>query len=546
MKQSRLRVLAGIVICCAIIALAVMPLFHPGLFPTIDNISVVRLEAMANEITSGQLPVRHVEALGREHGYMLFGYYAPFPFYVGAILHLIGINLVGALKRSFLLAILTGAAGIFGLSYQFFGALGAVISLAVYVFSPFLGYDVFWRGGLGEVWAMGFIPWVLLFSFRAIQKVNWRDIVLGAIAVGGLLLSHNLTAYMGAGFVAVWVLSWLVYYKRGIVAALSVVGAGVGLSAFFWASAFMTRNLVWVSYLQADRRQIFESLMQGNAREIFFPTFIPMITNWTAILLPLVAWWIVKNRVRDADTQRAISVMGILFAVSLFFVSGLSRVVWDALFPVMYIFQYPWRFLTMLTIFGATISGGIVLISKKKQMFIVLLLSSVVVWVNFANFRPYSYEFIDKYVPQDPCGTSWGFEYLPTTVTTCIKVPWEKPYRIVSGDAQVTTFAHKPRELIVHTLSQRESVVQLAFYYYPGWQLYVDEKVAPITYDNEHGLVEFSVSPGEHTVRAILEESVVEQWSTRVSIVTVFIIILVSCFVGIKYFHKRTHSPKKV
>ncbi|MCL4200180.1 hypothetical protein KJZ67_02460 [Patescibacteria group bacterium] len=501
---------------------------------------------MVNEIKTGQFPVRYVEALGREHGYMLFGYYAPLPFYVGTIFHLIGINLVGALKRSFLLAILTGAAGVFSLSYQFFGALGAVVSAVVYVFSPFLGYDVFWRGGLGEVWAMGFMPWVLLFSYRAIRNAHWREVGAGAVALCGLLLSHNLTAYMGAGFLMVWTLSWLVHYKKGIVAVLFLGIGGFGLSAFFWVPAFVTRSLVWVSYLQADRRQIFESLLRGNPQEILFPTFIPMVTNWTAIVIPLVAWWIVRRRIDIADTRKAVSVMGMLFLVSLFLVSGLSRPVWDMLFPVFYIFQYPWRFLTMMTVLGATISGGMVLMSKKKQLLSVLLLSVIIVWVNFANFRPFTYEFIDKYVPRDPCGTSWDFEYLPISVHTCLKVPWEKPYRIVSGDMQVSSFTSKPRTLSLNALVSRESVMQLAYYSYPGWRSRIDGKDVPIFDANDHGLIEFVVSPGEHIIQATLEESPIERWSTKISLVTALALFLLLVWGLVKLAGKRTVVHKKV
>lgn len=546
MKQSSTIFIIGFFICCAVIALAVAPLFHPGLFPTIDNISVVRLEAMANELKTGQFPVRHVAALGREHGYMLFGYYAPLPFYVGAILHLVGINLVGALKRSFLLAILTGAAGIFGLSYQFFGILGAVISVVMYVFSPFLGYDVFWRGGLGEVWAMGFMSWVLLFSYRTIRSANRRDVILSAIALCGLLLSHNLTAYMGAGFIAVWMIAWLMYYKKGIIPAVSLGVMGLGLSAFFWAPAFITRSLVWVSYLQADRSQIFDGLLQGNIREIFFPTFIPMITNWTAIILPLAAWWIVYKRVQSADTRRAVVITGILFAVSLFFVSGLSRPVWDMFFPVFYIFQYPWRFFTMMTIFGAILSGGLVFITKKRQMVIVFLLSFIVIWTNFANFRPHTYEFVDKYVPQDPCGTSWGFEYLPTWVSTCLKSPWGKPYRVVSGDAQISVLAEAPRSISLRTEGNRESTVQIAFYHYPGWQVQIDGRPVRVSHDNEFGLIEFVLPPGEHTVLASLHETPVERWSTEISAVTAAVIIFVWFWGNARRKPKRADARKKV
>lgn len=200
----------------------------------------------------------------------------------------------------------------------------------------------------------------------------------------------------------------------------------------------------------------------------------------------------------------------------------------------------------MMTVFGAVISGGMVLMSRKKQMLSVLLLSGIVVWVNFANFRPFTYEFIDKYVPRDPCGTSWDFEYLPVSVRTCLKVPWEKPYRIASGDIEVSSFTGKPRALSLSARASRESVMQLAYYAYPGWRLRIDGKDASISDDNEHGLIEFAVSPGEHIVQATLEESPIERWSTRVSLVTALILFLSLVWGLVKFASTRTAVHKKV
>lgn len=546
MKRSKtLFIVAGIV-CCVVAALAVMPLFHPGLFPTIDNISVIRLEAMADELLSGQFPVRYVSRLAREHGYSLFGYYGPLPFYTGALMHLVGVNLVGALKRSYLLAILMGAGGVFGLSYEFFGVFGAIISFAAYAFSPFVGYDVYWRGGLGEVWAMGFVPWILWYSYRAIRDASRRDAMLAAVSLAGLMLSHNLTAYMGVVFVALWMTAWIFRYKKGIPEALSVGVVGLGLSAFFWLPAFATRGLVWVSYLQADRRQIFESLLQGNLKEIFFPTFIPMITNWTAIILPFIAWWIVHKRTEGGAFRYAALVLGALFAFALFFMSGLSHWVWDVFYPVLYIFQFPWRFLTMMTIFGSVLTGGLVYAVKRRRLVLVLVAVFIIVWANFPNYRPRSYEFIDKYVPQDPCGTSWGFEYLPVWVKTCLKTPWQQPYRITSGDITVMSAEKKPYQITLEVEAIRESMVQIGQYAYPGWQATIDGVATPIIRDNEYGLIEVPVAPGKHAVSVVLRDTPVEKGSMAISIVAAGMIAVVAVREIYLMRRNRAHRQKKV
>ena len=96
MKRNAFTLVFSFFVFGIILFISVKPLLHPGLFPTIDNISVVRLQAMADEMRMNRFPLRHVAQLGKGHGYMLYGYYAPLPFYVGAAMNIAGNNLVGA------------------------------------------------------------------------------------------------------------------------------------------------------------------------------------------------------------------------------------------------------------------------------------------------------------------------------------------------------------------------------------------------------------------------------------------------------------------
>ncbi len=545
MKRWNMHTIISIVVSLVVLIIVTRPLFHPGLFPTIDNISVVRLEAMAHELANRQFPVRYVSELGRGHGYALFGYYAPLPFYTGAALHLTGTNLVGALKRSYLLAIVLGSVGIFGLSYELFGVAAAGVSVIAYALSPFLGYDVYWRGGIGEVWAMGFVSWALWFLFRAVRDSSRRDAMFAAVFIAGLMMSHNLTAYMGILFLGIWSLSWIYTYKKGLFEAAGAGIVGLGLSAFFWFPAFMTRTMIWVSYLQADRSKLFEGLLHGSIREIFVPTFIPMIINWTAIIIPIAAWLVLWKKGSSTTIRFGAGIVGILFATALFFMTPFSRSVWDMFFPVLYIFQFPWRFLTMMTIFGSVLTGGLVYVMPNRRWVMVVLMLGVFVYANLANFRPLSYEFVDKYRPQDPCGTSWGFEYLPVWVKTCLKTPWDAPYRVMSGDALVTVTMNVPRMISFTIEARRQTVMEIGQYAYSGWRVLIDGKETVISRDNEFGLIEVVVPEGTHTVQAIQRNTPVEQWSNVISGGSATIVVGASIY-GIFARRKRRVLKKLV
>ncbi len=500
-----------------VIGLAAVPLFHAGLFPTIDNISVVRLESMAKELGRGQFPVRYASDLARGHGYMLFNYYAPLPFYSGALIRLARVNLVGALKRTYLAAFVLGGMGIFALSAEFFGPLGGAVSSAFYAFSPFIGYDIYWRGGLGEAWAMSLTPWVLWCMYRGIRRQSPGDAVGAGIAWAAVLLSHNLTAYLSFPFVGVWALWWIWYFRRSLWYGVMSIVLGFGLAAFFWLPAFVDRGQVWVSYLQAGRDDLFKNFVWGTVRNVLFPTFIPMITNWFAIFTPLVIYFLVRRYVRDPLLRGVAGVSAGLFALAAFLASGLSRPVWSALFPVMYIFQFPWRFLTMVTVFGAVLVGAVAVMPKRYRLAGSVILILLAVLVNWANFRPKTYEFVDRYLPEDPCGTSWGFEYIPTSVKTCLKTSWGKPYHIDSGDLQVTSFHESAMGVELSTESTMGGTLQSARYYYPAWRASIDGQTAQITPSYPNGLMDVHVPSGSHTVRFELRETPLQRVSTIIS-----------------------------
>jgi uncharacterized membrane protein len=525
-SDSTIEKVSAAIGCVLVVVLAALPLFHAGLFPTMDNISVVRIQSMATQLSSGQFPVRYSSDLAHGHGYELFQYYAPLPYYTGAFLHLVGVNIVGALKRSYFIALLIAASGMAGLSFTFFGLFGAVVSVAAFVFAPYMGFDIYWRGDVGETWAMSFTPWVLWFVFRAMKYAKRSDTVLAGVFWSFVILSHTLTAYMASAFLLGWTLLWNRYMKRSVWSPIFILVISFGLSAFFWLPVALTRGQIWVMHLQGNKSEILAQSLSGSLRDLLFSSFQPVITNWFALCIPLLGAILVLKYSKDSINRMVVSVSLGLFLFAGFMASKFSGFIWAPLFPVLYIFQFPWRFLTMLTIFGAFLSGGIALASPKYRYVLVAAMVMIAILVNWNNFRPKLYEFVDRYVPQDPCGTSWGFEYLPIWVKTCLKTSWNTPYQIQSGDIDVFSSQTYPRKVVLQTRSSQRSVIDIDRYFYPGWEARVDGVVIEIGPSYPYGLVEVAVPPGEHSVVFRLQSTWYERVSNYVSTGTAVSVIL--------------------
>jgi uncharacterized membrane protein len=420
-----------ILILSVCIFIASKPLFHSGLFPTIDNISVVRLEEMRKELMKGQFPVRIVSDLARGRGYALFHFYAPLPFYVGSILNSIGINLVGALKRTYLVAFFIGTFGLYVLSKRFFGRYGGFISAITYVFSPYIGYDVFFRGGLGEVWALSFVPWVLW----SLSMISYTDSIIpfciGVFAFAALLISHNITSFIALPILLVWTVFWI--HKKSVLKIISIYVLGFGISAFFLVPSYIDKSWAWVMYLQSNSSDVLSGLA-SNYQNLLFPMFIPMQTNWIyLIIIPLIGIIICRYSITSLHKKILYIALGISL-LGIFLTLDISKIIWLQSMKYSYIIQFPWRIHGITQIFLALIIGSIGIIkSNKVRLIIGTVIIITIICIELPNFRPKSYEYIDKYRPDDPCGTTWGMEYLPIWTQTCLKQQVTSYAEVVQG-----------------------------------------------------------------------------------------------------------------
>lgn len=510
--------LLGVSVCLALLWLAVLPLFRPGLFPTLDNISVVRIEEMAKELKSGQFPVRHVTDLGRHRGYMLFNFYAPLPFYFGTFLHLIGINLVGALKRTFLVAFILGMISMFLLAKKFFGRLGGMVAAIFFIFSPYLGFDVYTRGGLGEVWALALLPLIFWSFLMLASEKKFVYFFLSTFSLCALLLSHNLAAYITIPFLVAYLILLSHQYEEGKIIGRAFV-LSFGLASFFLIPLLVEKSLIWVGYTSQN---IIEYKRHFLSLDTFFILSLQQMKFnclYTIVPLLVVSLFFVKRK-KKGFLEKIVIFAFSSFLVSAFMTLSFSAPIWNLFAPLLSILQFPWRFLVISTFFSSFLAGAIVQFFPENfwrfPLVAALLLLPIVINLP-TNFRPKTYEFVDKYRPEDPCGTSWGYEYFPIWIKACLKKDPDLPIEVVSGKAKLNKVEIKPRFYQAQVEGEK-SRVRLNEYYYPGWTLFVDDKKVAIDYNNWYGLIEFSVPAGKHMIKTQFLDTPIRKISNLISL----------------------------
>jgi hypothetical protein len=505
----------------------------------VDNISVVRIEEMKKELSSGQFPVRYVKDLGKGHGYMLFNFYGPLPFYVGAVLNDIGINLVGALKRTYFLAFFLGTLFMYLLGKKLYGWWSGVVAAGVYSFTPFLGFDTYYRGGLGEIWAISLVPLTLYFLVNYLTKYSISTLSASSITTALLMLSHNLTAYLTLGVVFCFFLILQKEKKLGYKILLPFI-IGLLLSAFFWLPAFIEKNLVWVWYMEKNTSDYQYGFLQY--RMLYSPNFLfkmDYLNPWYG-LLPLIGLVIVL--IRKIRLGTIAKTCFLISAASLFLTMPLSKPIWDNLKPILSILQFPWRFLTIYTVFLPLFIGSLMVGRSKVKYIVGLLIITCSIASSYKSFQPEKYEFVDKYRADDPCGTTWGYEYLPVWTKACLKQYPNSKFDFFEGKGQIESLIDRSRYYELRVKTEENSTLRVNEYFFPGWKASVDGVTTPINYQNLYGIISFPIEKVQHTVVVKFEDTPLRSLSNKVSLLSFMSLVFLLVF---SIFKKFIH-PKEV
>jgi len=77
-------------------------LLRPGFYSMQDDLQAFRLHQMHQCLSDFQIPCRWVPDAGFGYGYPQFNFYAPGVYYLGEIIHLLGIQFIDTVKFLFI------------------------------------------------------------------------------------------------------------------------------------------------------------------------------------------------------------------------------------------------------------------------------------------------------------------------------------------------------------------------------------------------------------------------------------------------------------
>ncbi|MBI2309825.1 hypothetical protein HYU89_02915 [Candidatus Collierbacteria bacterium] len=427
---------------------AVWQIIAPGFFPMHDDIQVARVEQMFVALKSGQFPVRWVPDLGYGYGYPIFNFYNPLAYYFGAAFMFLGLDALEATKLMFIFPVLVSGISMFIFSKLFLSDFASGFAGLLYVYAAYHAVQIYVRGAVAEYWAYALLPLV----FYAIWK---RKIIFAGLTLAALIASHNLTAFMTIPFLVLLFL--FRYFKisklknfnndnlililfRGMVPLM----IGLGLSAFFWLPSILESPKTLVSQMVFEKfdppskhvvypLQLWSGVWGygGSSAGIddglsFQIGKIHLIGSLAAIAI-LLYCYIVKRKeiqltIEQFNNLAIFSVVGLILSV--FILLPLSRPIWDA-FPVLSYIQFPWRFLTFVSLFSSLLTAWAItmvlnLIVKKEAMKNVAFIASCfLLLVSYIKFFQPQFKFpvtADELITREKLVWDYSrisYEYLP-------------------------------------------------------------------------------------------------------------------------------------
>lgn len=153
---------------------AIKPFFTSGFFPIHDDAQIARVFEMGKALSDGMFPVRWVADLGYGYGYPIFNFYAPFAYYIGGIITVIGVDTLIATKLMIVFGILTAGITAYFFARQLWGDSGAFLSAILYIYAPYHAVQIYVRGAVAELWAYAFIPLVFYSVLMTARYGKWR------------------------------------------------------------------------------------------------------------------------------------------------------------------------------------------------------------------------------------------------------------------------------------------------------------------------------------------------------------------------------------
>lgn len=528
--------------------IAGISLLHSGFIPTHDGeYHVIRFYEFHKVLLDGNWYPRWAPDLNYGFGVPLFNYVYPLPNYFASVLHLFGISFIDAFKLNMLTALILGSIFFYLWAREFWGNLGGLVSSIFYSFSPYFFVDIYIRGSVGEVWALGLFPLFLWAATKAIFKNLKLFIPFSGLSLALVIFSHNILAFAFFPFAISYMLLLVFLSKNRIIKirnSLIIIFLGLGLSSIFWIPAIFERNFV-------TGLQIFD--LKNNFAD-FYQLLIPSwgsgffgtgagnemsiqigVANLISVIVSFFTGFLLLKK-KDKRNKLILFFL-IWFFLLVLLMMKISAPIWD-FFPLMNYFQFPWRFLSIVILTTAFLAGSIFSVCKSKLLAGIMILTVFLLGIGYARSAHYFYRDDNYYLskPNFMDGTNSPGNVFNTIWIKGKLSKQNKKIIINNKEGKISIKKISSTIYIFESFLRNNSNIIINTAYFPGWYAIIDNKSSVVS-PTEDGLIKVYIPKGKHTIEVKFGNTFIRQISEVIFLITflVFLALIIKNLYMKKY-----------
>lgn len=563
----------------AFTALLVAPLTAPGYFVFAHDArhTVYFMQMFDATLRDGALFPRWATDMVLGYGYPLWIILAPLPYYLAELFHLVGLDLVSAVKALDALALIASGLAMYLFGSRVLGRDGGLVAAVAYVFIPYHIVDLYVRGAAAEFLAFVFPPLILWSLFQLMTTRRAFYIPLVALSYAGLILTHISMAVLfspvvGGYVVAMWLTDGRTTNDEGrrtddegrttfnLQPSTSVHQSPIShlhsrisrlspLLALLWG--FLLSAVFLLPVLAEQRYLTSEPLIGGffdfrlhflNPSQLVSPFWGYGYAGTNGNdqfslqlgVLPLFWGFVALFTLRRGGRMSAqvIYFALVTFAATLAMLA-VSTSLWEIVAPIAAFAQFPWRLLFVTAAALAFLAGASLRALSPDSTFpAALLFSLLLVLAMFPQARPqYTDEqftwttLMDFQVKDDQLlGDTVWVEKRPEDS------PLVEQYRagkitqkavVVEGAGDVELVEHRAMGDTVRVNASSPARIMFYTRYFPGWAATVDGSPVQVAPFGEQGLVSVQVETGTHTVTTRFDDTLPRQLGAAISLLSV-------------------------
>jgi hypothetical protein len=537
-------------ILLAFCGFALMPLTAPGYFSAAHDArhSVYFLQMFDLSVRDGAWYPRWAADMVFGYGYPLWLILAPLPFFLGEAFHLVGFDLVSAVKLTDGVAFFFSALAMYLFASRVLGKNAGLVAGIAYAYVPYHLVDLYVRAAQAELVSFVFPPLVLWAFYELATTHRVRYIAFAALAYAGLIFAHISMTALFTPIIGLYLLFLLITTRRrtedGRPSVPRPAKRSSVLFAFYTsvaialalgiAAIFLLPILLEQKYLTSD------PLIGGffnyrkhflNASQLFSPFWgygyagengadqFSLQLGLIPVLLSFVALWAI-TKTRDAIRDHCIFFAMVLAGI-VFLVLPMSAPLWDPFSAIIAFAQFPWRLLIVGTAALAFLSGAALhaFPDDIRDLSTTLVVILVFVAANYAYTEPQHTDAVFNYQAQMEFEVKER-ELLGDTIWITGDRPQDSPLveQYINGGkltkaialddgTQVETLRYGGQSVDARVTSNTPARVMFYTRYFPGWTATVNSQPTNIEPYGEQGLILVRVPAGSSIVHIQFQDT---------------------------------------